>query len=126
MDRINPFDIVSKFNDAINSHDAGQLASFMSEDHNFTDTAGGKVVGRKDCIAAWEEFFKQFPDYKNNFEHMEIRDNLVITFGHSRCSEKRLSGPALWTAAIKNNLIQDWHVYNDTTENRKLLGLPVL
>ena len=126
MDRTNPFDIVSKFNDAINSHDAGRLASFMSEDHTFIDNTGEKVKGQKDCIAAWEGFFRQFHDYKNHFEHMEIRGNVVITFGHSRCSDKRLNGPALWTATIKHNLIQEWHVYSDTTENRKRLGLPVL
>ena len=126
MGRTNPFDIVNNFNDAINSHDPGRLALFMSEDHTFIDTAGEKVKGRKDCIARWERFFRQFPDYKNNFEHMEIQGNVVITFGHSRCSDERLNGPALWTATIKNNTIHEWRVYNDTPENRKLIGVPVL
>ena len=126
MSRINPFDIVADFNDAINSRDPGQLASFMSEDHTFIDSAGVKVAGRKDCMVAWEDFFRQFPDYKNNFEHMEIHGNDVITFGHSKCSDERLSGPALWTATMKNNLIQEWRVYVDTPENRKLLRVPVV
>jgi ketosteroid isomerase-like protein len=126
MGRTNPFDIVNNFNDAINSHDPARLALFMSEDHTFIDSAGEKVMGRKDCIANWERFFTQFPDYKNNFEHMEIQGNVVITFGHSRCSDERLNGPALWTAAIKNNAIQEWRVYSDTAENRKLIGVPVL
>jgi ketosteroid isomerase-like protein len=126
MSSTNPFDIVSKFNDAINSRDPGRMALFMSEDHTFIDTAGCRVIGRKDSILAWEGFFRQFPDYKNNFEHMEIQGHVVITFGHSKCSDERLSGPALWTAMIKNNQIQEWRVYNDTTENRKLIGVPVL
>jgi len=126
MNRTNPFDIVSDFNDAINSRDSGRLASFMSEDHVFTDAAGQKVIGKKDCTVAWEGFLRQFPDYKNDFEHMEIRDNVVITFGHSKCSDERLSGPALWTATMKNNLIQEWRVYADTPENRQLLKLPVV
>jgi ketosteroid isomerase-like protein len=126
MSRINPFDIVNHFNDAISSHDAGRLASLMTEDHVFTDVVGRKVIGKKECIEVWEEFFRQFPDYKNVFERMEIQGPLVITFGHSKCSDKRLNGPALWTATIKNNLIHEWHVYSDTTENRKLLGVPVL
>ena len=126
MGRTNPFDIVNNFNDAINSHDPGRLALFMSEDHTFIDNDGGRVMGRKDCIIAWERFFAQFPDYKNNFEHMEIQGNVVITFGHSTCSDERLNGPALWTATIKNNTIHEWRVYNDTPENRKLIGVPVL
>ena len=126
MNRTNPFDIVAAFSDAINSRDLGKLALFISEDHTFIDSAGGKVMGRRDCVLAWEGFFKQFPDYKNMFEHMEIRGDVVITFGHSRCSDQRLNGPALWTAIIKNNLIQEWRVYDDTPENRKLLRVPVV
>lgn len=126
MGRTNPFDIVNDFNDAITSHDPGRMASFMSDDHTLVDSAGTRVTGRKDCIVAWERFFGQFPDYKNNFEHMELQGNVVITFGHSNCSDERLRGPALWTATIKNNLIQEWRVYNDTAENRKLIGVPVL
>ena len=126
MTRPNLFDIVSDFNDAINSRDSGQLALLISEDHEFADRAGQRVIGKKDCIVAWEGFFRQFPDYKNNFEHMEIHGNVVITFGHSKCSDERLSGPALWTATIKNNLIHEWRVYVDTPENRKLLRVPVV
>jgi ketosteroid isomerase-like protein len=126
MNRINPFDIVADFNDAINSRDPGKLALLISDDHEFTDRAGQRVIGKKDCIAAWESFFRQFPDYRNNFEHMEIHGDVVITFGHSKCSDERLSGPALWTATIKNNLIQEWRVYADTPESRKLLRVPVV
>jgi ketosteroid isomerase-like protein len=126
MSRTNPFDIVSDFNDAINSRDAGRLASLMSDDHTFIDSSGARVTGRKDSIAAWEGFFNQFPDYKNLFEHMEIHENVVITFGHSKCSDEKLRGPALWTATIKNNLIQEWRVYADTPANRQLLKVPVV
>ena len=126
MSRTNPFDIVNNFNDAISSHDPGRIASLMSEDHVFTDSTGQRVVGKKDCTVAWEGFFRQFPDYKNILERMEIQGDVVITFGRSKCSDTRLNGPALWTATIKNNLIHEWRVYSDTTENRKLLGVPVL
>jgi ketosteroid isomerase-like protein len=126
MGRINPFDIVNNFNDAITSHDLGRMELLMSNDHTFIDSDGARVIGRKDCLAAWEGFFRQFPDYKNLFEHMEIQSNVVITFGHSRCSDQRLNGPALWTATIKDNRVHEWHVYNDTAENRKLIGVPVL
>jgi ketosteroid isomerase-like protein len=126
MSRPNPFDIVADFNDAINSHDAGKLALLISEDHEFADRAGQRVIGKRDCIVAWESFFRQFPDYKNNFEHMEIHGNVVITFGHSKCTDERLNGPALWTATMKNNLIHEWRVYADTPENRKLLRVPVV
>ena len=126
MNRPNPFDIVSNFNDAISSHDPGRLALLMSEDHTFIDSAGCRVIGRKACILAWEGFFQQFPDYKNILERMEIQGHVVITFGHSRCSDERLNGPALWTATIKNNQIQEWRVYDDTAENRKVLGVPML
>ena len=123
MSRINPFDIVTGFNNAINSHDPGHLALLMSEDHVFTDSAGKKVIGKMDSMSAWQGFFKQCPDYKNIFDRMELHGNVVKIMGHSRCSDERLNGSALWSAAIKSNKIQEWHVYEDTAENRALLGM---
>lgn len=51
----------------------------MSEDHVFIDSAGGRVTGSKNCLLAWEGFFRHFPDYKNFFERMEIRGNQVTS-----------------------------------------------
>jgi NADPH2:quinone reductase len=32
-------------------------------------------------------------------------------------------GPALWTAKIEGQLIAEWHLHEDTSANRALLGL---
>jgi hypothetical protein len=44
--------------------------------------------------------------------------------GRSHCQEEPiLDGPAIWTAHIRDNLVTEWRVYDDTPENRRSLGL---
>ncbi|MGV9103236.1 MAG: hypothetical protein ACOC38_11445 [Promethearchaeia archaeon] len=74
-------------------------------------------------LEGWEEFFDHYPDYRNIFSHLITRDDIVIMVGHSECSEKMLDGPTLWTAKIRGVLVAKWRVYEDTTANRKLLGI---
>ncbi|MHA2054317.1 MAG: hypothetical protein ACW99F_12040, partial [Candidatus Hodarchaeales archaeon] len=72
---------------------------------------------------SWEEFFTEYPDYRNIFHTVISRDNLVILLGHSVCSEPVLDGPAIWTATIENDLIAEWRIYLDSEENRSLLEI---
>ena len=44
--------------------------------------------------------------------------------GYSVCSVPELAGSALWTAVIRGDGIVQWQVYEDTVDNRILLGLP--
>jgi ketosteroid isomerase-like protein len=115
--------VVTSFNDCINCRDLNGLSNLMTEDHVFIDSANNTTAGKARCVEAWRGFFAAFPDYRNHFEGMQLTGNQVAIVGHSACSDVRLAGPALWTAKLEGDLIAEWRVYEDTTANRRLLGL---
>jgi ketosteroid isomerase-like protein len=112
-----------QFNECINSRDIHGLATLMTDDHTFIDSANHSLQGKEKAVEAWKGFFALFPDYRNVFEHIESRNDLVAIIGYSTCSEKQLDGPALWTAKLRGDKVAEWRVYKDTPENRKELSL---
>jgi hypothetical protein len=74
-------------------------------------------------VSGWFDFFKAYPDYRNNFTHIEVKDGVVVMIGFSECSHEPLDGPAIWTAKIRDGLVAEWRVYHDKEEVRKELGL---
>jgi ketosteroid isomerase-like protein len=120
---INRKAVVMKFNEFINRQDLEGLASLMADSYVFIDSSNTIIRGKEKALEAWREFFRLSPDYRNVFESVEIHDNLVVTTGHSSSSDKRLNGPALWTARVKDDRISEWRVYEDIPENRNSLGL---
>ncbi|MBS3793972.1 MAG: nuclear transport factor 2 family protein [Candidatus Thorarchaeota archaeon] len=123
MPAIDPKSIALEFNNLINEQDLKGLASLMTEDHSFIDTAGDIAKGKNVMLEGWVEFFDNYPDYRNVFSRVIAKDDLVIMVGHSESSEGILDGPALWTAKIRDGLVAQWRVYEDTEENRELLGI---
>jgi len=115
--------IVLQFNECINNRDIHGLTTLMTDDHTFIDKDNHLLQGKEKVVEAWQGFFALFPDYRNIFERVESRNNLVVIIGHSTCSEKQLDCPALWTAKLRGEKIAEWRVYDDTPENRKRLGL---
>jgi ketosteroid isomerase-like protein len=111
------------FNEHINNQDLENLVDLMTEDHTFISVSGKVERGRKIMKEGWAEFFRLYPDYRNIFSRVESKGNTVIMVGHSECSEESLDGPALWTAIIKDDHVQEWRVYDDTEETRKKLGI---
>ncbi|MBD3159340.1 MAG: hypothetical protein GF309_11170 [Candidatus Lokiarchaeota archaeon] len=95
----------------------------MTEDHSFIDTEGDTAKGKNVMLEGWTEFFDNYTDYRNVFSCVIAKDDLVIMVGHSECSEEILHGPALWTAKIRDGLVAQWRVFEDTDENRQLLGI---
>jgi hypothetical protein len=95
----------------------------MGAGHAFIDTAGARVSGKAASLFAWEGFFRQFPDYQNVFEQVVAREGQVAIRGHSICSDVRLHGPALWSAMVAGGKVLEWRVYEDSTGNRRRLGL---
>jgi len=123
MNKRDPKLTALKFNECINRQDLDGLARLMSDDHTFVDSGGDAVTGKEQMRAAWRGFFKAYPDYKNIFDRVEWRQNLVVMLGRSTCSnEKALDGPGIWTAVVENDLVAEWRVYDDTDENRKTLN----
>jgi len=123
MQEVSPFTVASRFNAYINDANLDGLASMMTDDHTFIDSAGSIVSGRAAVTAAWNSFFDAFPDYRNVFARHKADGPVVAIQGRSACSDARLDGPALWRAVTRHGKIAAWQVYEDTSENRLALGL---
>ena len=111
-----------QYNEYINNRDLEGITALMSDDHRFIDTKN-RVENKEQMKISWNEFFTEYPDYKNIFHTVISRGNFVILLGHSECSEPALDGPAIWTAKVENNLISEWRIFDDTEENRTSLGI---
>jgi ketosteroid isomerase-like protein len=112
------------FNEQINNRDIESLAAMMTEDHTFIDSSDEVHTGKEMMVAGWRNFFETYPDYRNHFEVVESRGDLVLVIGYSTCAHEPLDGPAIWTAKVVGEQMQEWQVYLDTAENREKLGLP--
>ena len=119
-----PSAVVSEFNQAINNREVESLSTLMTEDHTFIDSSDEVHAGKEFMVLGWKDFFDSYPDYQNHFTWMESRNDQVFIVGHSTCSYAPLDGPAIWTAKVVNDQIQEWRVYLDTPANRKSLDLP--
>ena len=104
-DEAQSISVVTRFNACINGRDLDGLARLMTDDHTFIDAAEGVVAGKPECVAAWRGFFEAFPDYRNVFTTLTVRDDVVAIVGHSLCSELSLAGPALWAAIIRDGRV---------------------
>lgn len=118
-----PIAVAVRFNEAINAHDLTRLGELITEDHRFIDSEASVTVGREAVVRAWRGFFSAFPDYRNDFEALQYRDELVIITGRSSCSDERLRGPALWTARVREGHVAEWRVYADNAAARSKLGV---
>jgi uncharacterized protein (TIGR02246 family) len=99
-----------RFNDRINHQDLEGLAELMTDDHTFIDSEGNVTKGRDAMKDGWREFFKRYPDYRNNFTSVTVQDNVVVMIGHSSCSFKLLEHPSIWTARIRGECVSEWKV----------------
>lgn len=118
-----PEDVVLRFNNCINTRDLNGLGQLMTDNHSFIDSGNNIVKGKTNCLNAWKAFFNGFPDYKNIFQYITAEGGFVKITGHSTCSASILEGPAIWTAAIENDKVKEWRVYEDNNTNRKLLNI---
>ena len=119
-----PAAVIARFNGCINRRDVDGLATLMSDDHRFIDSDANVVSGKEDCLDAWRGFFDSFPDYRNIFDTLTARDDVVSIVGYSECAESSLAGPAIWTATIRGETVTEWRVYADTPKTRTRLGIP--
>ena len=122
MSERDPKLIALLYNECINARDLNGVIALMAENHKFIDTKN-RVETKEQMKTSWDEFFTEYPDYKNVFHTVISRNNFVILLGHSECSEPALDGPAIWTAKIDNNQVSEWRIYDDSEENRKLLRI---
>jgi predicted SnoaL-like aldol condensation-catalyzing enzyme len=123
MNTKDPKLVALQFNECINAQDLNGLSSLMTDDHIFIDQDGTVHQPKQVMIESWKAFFRMCPSYRNTFERVQSKDNLVITLGHAFWSENQPYDPAIWTATIVDDLVQEWHIYADTPENRKRFNL---
>ena len=71
----------------------------------------------------WKEFFKAFPEYCNNFQRIELKNDQVIIQGYSLWHKGSKKDHVIWVAKIKDDLVAEWRIYEDTDENRKRFSL---
>ena len=123
MNTRDPKIIALLFNECINQGNLTGLADLMSADHTFIDRNDGKSSPKEVMVKGWREFFKQFPEYKNTFTRIESTDDRMAIIGSAYWSKERPYDPVLWSARIENDLVAEWRVLEDTSENRRLLNL---
>ena len=123
MNRRDPKLTALQFNQYINDQDIDGLSGLMSDDHTFIDRVNETVKGKEKMTKGWIDFFKAFPEYRNTFTRVESKDDLVIILGSAYWSEKEPYDPAIWKATIKDDLVAEWRVYEDTEDNRKNFNL---
>lgn len=118
-----PTAVAARFNGCINRRDVDGLAELMSDDHRFVDAEATVVSGKSACLEAWRGFFDSFPDYRNVFTSLTAYNDVVTIVGYSECTEPSLAGTALWTAAVRGEVVTEWRVYADTPATRASLGI---
>ena len=98
-------------NECINNRDIEGLTSLMTEDHTLIFDGH---VDTKDKISSrevWSSFFNMFPDYQNHFLRIVSREEFVVIYGKSTCSnEDKLNCSILWSARIRDDKVSEWQV----------------
>jgi ketosteroid isomerase-like protein len=111
------------FNECINHRDLDGLSSLMTDDHTFIDRKNEVDKGKQSMTRGWSRFFAEFPEYKNTFNTVHSHDDIVILIGYAEWSRGGEPDHAIWTAQIRDDRVAEWRIYEDTEENRAILGL---
>lgn len=80
------------------------------------------VRAKEACLSAWSQFFELVPDYRNVLERVWSVGQVVWMCGRSVSTDDRLNGPAIWQAVVEGTQAREWHVDEDTPEERRRLG----
>ena len=124
-------DVVEAFIAAINRRIPSQISCLMAEDHTFVDSGGRSLSGRENMTAAWQEYFRMFPDYRIQVQSIMGDSALVAVFGSASGTyngkrglvpENRIEMPAAWRAMVENGKVKLWQVYADWTEGSRIIN----
>jgi ketosteroid isomerase-like protein len=111
------------FNECVNTRDLEGLAALMTDDHAFVDRDDGRHAGKDHMTTGWKSFFGEFPDYRNTFSRIQSVNDLVVVRGYAEWTAGGERDHVIWTATIRDDLVAEWRVLEDTEANRRLLGL---
>ena len=115
--------VTLSFIDCINSGDSAGLKALQTEDFTLIDMGGDAFVGRD----GWEDYFRDYSDYKIHVEKILFCGNDVAIIGKTTGShvdpKVEVLETVLWLADIKDGLVAKWQIYSDIAEAKKAVGL---
>jgi hypothetical protein len=109
------------FNERINAHDVDGLSALMTDEHTFIDREDRRDGGKDRMAKGWRAFFEQFPEYRNTFLRVESVDDRVVILGYAEWTVGGDRDHVIWTGVVRDDLIAEWRVYEDTEQNRRQL-----
>jgi hypothetical protein len=113
--------VILRFVDCINSGNSEGLKALQTEDFTLIDMDGDAFVGRDE----WEDYFRDYPDYKIHVEKILFCGNDVAIIGKTTGShvdpKVEVLETVLWLADIKNGLVAKWQIYSDLGEIKKAM-----
>lgn len=121
---------VLAFVEKINSKDIHGMAAFMTESHEFVDSLGSKIAGKKSVLLAWQMYFTMIPDYMVVVKEIFSNNSVIVIVGQAKGTYSLDSTikednfwemPAAWRATVCNNLVASWQVYADNEPVRELI-----
>ena len=141
MSDVGPKAVALEFIDRINARDPAMLAQAMTENHEFIDTEGNSAQSREQMREGWVGYYQLFPDYRIQINQVIVHETKVVLVGRSDGTlsehgrkmlarpdgspppDEELQGPAIWTAEIRDQLVAQWCVFEDTAAVRAQLGV---
>jgi ketosteroid isomerase-like protein len=111
------------FNECINKRDIEGLIALMTEDHVFIDRNDDRHEGKDYMSKGWKIFFRDFPEYRNTFLRIQSVDDLEVMIGYAEWTSGGERAHVIWTAKIRDDLVAEWRVLEDTEANREHFGL---
>jgi ketosteroid isomerase-like protein len=125
-----PINVVLKFEQLINSHNAESVCSLLTPDSVFIDSMGNRVQGETKMRAAWGGYFKIVPDYTISHSEIFANGELVAVFGSAQGTFSRdgtlrkedfWRTPAAWRAEVRDGKIALWQVFADNEPIRAIM-----
>ncbi len=109
---------VLAFRDAINAHDVVRITALMASGHVFVDAIGNELAGKEKAAAAWEAYFKLYPNYHVEFTEFFVHGDTVAVFGFALGSykgskENYWHRPASWRAVAHGQQVKLWQAYGE-------------
>jgi hypothetical protein len=95
----------------------------MTEDHAFIDRDDDRHEGKDHMTSGWKSFFAEFPEYRNTFSRIQSADDLVVVLGYAEWTAGGEPDRVIWTATVRDDLVAEWRVLEDTEANRERFGL---
>lgn len=107
---------------AFNAHDHLALATCLTADCIFIDSAGGRIEGRSGCVEATRLFMKLEPEFHVEVDSYSVVGDEVLMQGETTARDPLVAKDRLWRAKVEDGRISEFQTYCDG-EPRQLARL---